>query len=152
VTPDSSHVAPSYCTGCQELLSLTDASGSSVELPCPVCGTPVHPAVGRFAGIVSVVRFVADLSQPRRSALMAALQPERHHDQPVDGSPELKWLTEWLANHDVATSLYWRRCLILALQLTPISQAGIPEVRLLAAAREVARQAGASQSFAPRRY
>jgi hypothetical protein len=136
---------------CRELFRPVDVPTAPIEVACPNCGTPVQLAVGRFAGIVSVVRFIAALGQPRRAALIAALQPERTHEPPAADKPELGWLTDWLTNHDVATSTFWRRCLILAIQLTP-NTGELTEPRLLATAREVARQAGTGQSFTPRRY
>lgn len=152
VTPGAPYGAPpSYCSHCSELSTIRETAAT--EVACPSCGAAVRPAAGRFAGIVNVVRFVADLPQPRRTALHAALQPDRRRDHETAEAPaDLRWLTEWLANHDMATSTFWRRCLVLATQLVPVGDQLLDEPRLLGIAREVARQAGASQSFTPRQY
>ncbi len=150
MTADAHYGAPpSYCEHCGDLFVSPE---ETPDAACPNCGAAVRAVVGRFAGIVSVVRFVAGLSQPRRVALIAALMPERHRDDTSESSGELRWLTGWLENHDVATSTFWRRCLIVAIQLTGDDETAMTESRLMATAREVAQRAGASQSFMPRKY
>jgi ribosomal protein S27E len=152
VTREPAHGSPpSYCADCRELFATPDTQ--SINVQCPSCGQWVRAAVGRFSGIANVVRFVADLTPSRRTALQGALQPGKQTavDSP-ETALEARWLTDWLSRHDVATSSFWRGCLLLATQLVPPDEQLLTEAQVAAIARDVAYRAGASQSFMPRHY
>jgi hypothetical protein len=141
---------PVYCPRCAELFSAAGPEG--VTAACPTCGTDLPRPVGRFAGIVNVVSFVAGLPAGRRKALQAGLHPGEPMSDEPPSSADLAWADHWLAHHDVPGTLYWRRCLVLAVHLLPPTLALIDQQQVFAVAREVARQAGGNQSFSPRQY
>ncbi|MFL6240244.1 MAG: hypothetical protein ACJ735_12205 [Actinomycetes bacterium] len=152
MTSESSPGAPpSYCGHCHALVRLAEPPEKS-EAACPSCGESVRIAQGRFAGIVNVVRFVDALTVERRRALQAALHQDQQADDASPSPGDMRWLTEWLAETEVLASPFWRRCLVLAVQLVPATAGVLSDQQIAALARDVARQAGASQSFTPRRY
>jgi hypothetical protein len=126
------------------------AGGDGVEtsVRCRSCANELPVPAGRFVGIVNVVSYVADLEPARRTALLQALQtvgavPDRPTVADFGGLAD--WFTE-LADDG---AFFWRSCLLQAIHLVPEQRGHSPNA--IAIAREVARQAGASRSFVPRR-
>jgi hypothetical protein len=142
---------PLYCPRCGELFTATAPEEGDAAV-CPACGSDVTPPVGRFAGIVNVVSFVARLLPGRRQALQAALHPGEPPRDEAPTSADLAWINNWLSHHEITASLYWRRCLVLAAHLLPTTPEPIDQQQVFAVARDIAQQAGGNQSFAPRRY
>ena len=142
--------SPLCCPRCGDLFTASGPEGQTA--PCPACGAEVRFPVGRFAGIVSVVSFVAALPPGRRQALQAGLHPDEPPRDEAPTTADLAWANNWLIHHEITASPYWRRCLVLATHLLSGTEESIDQQQVFAVARDIAQQSGGNQSFAPRQY
>jgi hypothetical protein len=111
--------------------------GVGQDVRCPSCEQQLTAPVGRFAGIVNVVVYVAALDTERRTAFLD------HPDEHVPGG--------WFAQLDDDSALFWRRCLVHAIYLLQVPAQRTESANLVAIARAVARQVSANRSFTPQR-